>query len=49
MLSVPGQLKQTELLVHGKIEAAEGIVTHPNTTEKTDVSMEQEDSSHTGN
>ena len=49
MLSVPGQLKQTELLVHGKIEAAEGIVTHPNTTENTDVSMEQEDSSHTGN
>ena len=49
MLSVPGQLKQTELLLNGKIETAEGIVTHSNTPENTDVSMEQEDNSRAGN
>ena len=49
MLSVPGQLKQTELQLNGKMEATEGIVTHPNTAENTDVSMEQEDNSRAGN
>ena len=49
MRSVPGQLKQTELPLNGKIKTAEGNVAHPDTTENTDVSMEQEDNSRAGN